>query len=204
MRALLITGGTGALGHAVVAGLAPEYRCIVLYRSEEAWQELRRSIRGDNLAGATDPSQVKDPIYGVLHLAGAFTLGGSAQDFQRMLDASLLSAVQVIQAVEKRLVDGGRVIAISSEAALTKPAGLAAYVSAKSALNAYIEVLSKELHPRKITVNAILPTSLDTPAGRKTMPRELLVPLERIVDTLAFLLSDGAASITGQLIALSS
>ena len=123
---------------------------------------------------------------------------------KRMLDASLLSAVQVIQAVEKRIVDGGRVIAISSAATLTKPAGMAAYVSAKSALNAYIEVLSKELQPRKITVNAILPTALDTPKERKTMPRELLVPLQRVVDTLAFLLSDGAASITGQLIALSS
>ena len=202
MRALLITGGTGELGHAVVAGLAAEYRCIVLYRSEEAWQQLRSSIRGDNITGATDPSQVKDPIYGVLHLAGAFTMGGSAQDFQRMLDASLLSAVQVIQAVEKRIVDGGRVVAISSAATLTKPAGMAAYVSAKSALNAYIEVLSKELQPRKITVNAILPTALDTPKERKAIPRELLVPLQRVVDTLAFLLSDGAASITGQLIAL--
>jgi NAD(P)-dependent dehydrogenase (short-subunit alcohol dehydrogenase family) len=188
----------------VVAALAADYRCIVLYRSEEAWQELRRSIRGDNITGTADPSQVKDPIYGVLHLAGGFTMGGSAQDFQRMLDANLLSAVQAIQAVEKRIVDGGRVIAISSAATLTKPAGMAAYVSAKSALNAYIEVLSKELQPRKITVNAILPTSLDTPTGRKTMPRELLVPLERVVDTIAFLLSDGAASITGQLIALSS
>ncbi len=121
-----------------------------------------------------------------------------------MLDANLLSAVQAIQAVEKRIVDGGRVIAISSEATLTKPAGLAAYVSAKSALNAYIEVLSKELKPRKITVNAILPTALDTPTGRKTMPRELLVPLDRVVDTIAFLLGDAAASITGQLLALSS
>lgn len=202
MRALLITGGTGDLGHSVVAGLAPEYRCIVLYRSEEAWQKLRSSVRSDNIIGASDPSQVKDPIYGVLHLAGAFTMGGSAQDFQRMLDANLFSAVQAIQAIEKRIVDGGRVIAISSAATLTKPAGMAAYISAKSALNAYVEVLSKELHPRKITVNAILPTALDTPNGRKTMPREILVPLDRVVDTIAFLLGDAAVSITGQMIEL--
>ena len=202
MRAFVITGGTGDLGHAVVSSLAANYRCIILYREEKAWQELRKSIRGDNITGVSDASRVTDPIYGVLHLAGAFAMGGSLDDFQRMLDASLFSAVRAIQAVEQRIVDGGRIIAISSSATLTKPSGLAAYVTAKSALNAYLEVLAKELHPRKITVNALLPSALDTPSGRKSMPRDLLVPLERVTDTIAFLLGDSAASITGQLIAL--
>jgi len=58
------------------------------------------------------------------------------------------------------------------------------------------------LQPRKITVNALLPSSLDTPTARKSTPRDLLVPLERVTDTIAFLLGDSAASITGQLIAL--
>jgi NAD(P)-dependent dehydrogenase (short-subunit alcohol dehydrogenase family) len=202
VRALVITGGTGELGHAVVSSLAANYRCIILYREEKAWQELRKSIRGDNITGVSDASRVTDPIYGVLHLAGAFAMGGSLDDFQRMLDACLFSAVRAIEAVEQRIVDGGRIVAISSSASLTKPGGLAAYVTAKSALNAYIEVLAKELQPRKITVNALLPSALDTPSGRKSMPRDLLVPLERVTDTIAFLLGDSAASITGQLIAL--
>ena len=202
MRALLITGGTGDLGHAVVGTLAAQYRCIVLYRDEKDWARLHKSIRGDDITGVDDPSRVTDPIYGVLHLAGAFTMGGSLEDFQRMLDASLFSAVRAINAVEARIVDGGRIVAISSSASLTKPGGLAAYVTAKSALNAYIEVLAKELQPRKITVNALLPSSLDTPTARKSTPRDLLVPLERVTDTIAFLLGDSAASITGQLIAL--
>ncbi len=202
MRALLITGGTGDLGHAVIGTLAAHYRCIVLYRDEKSWEALRKSIRGDNITGVREASQVADPIYGVLHLAGAFTMGGSAEDFQRMLDANLFSAVRAIQAVDSRIVDGGRIIAISSSATLTKPAALAAYVTAKSALNAYIEVLAKELQPRKITANALLPSALDTPTGRKSSPRDLLVPLERVTDTIAFLLGDAAASITGQLIAL--
>jgi len=202
VRALLITGGTGDLGHAVVGTLAAQYRCIVLYRDEKDWARLHKSIRGDDITGVDDPSRVTDPIYGVLHLAGAFTMGGSLEDFQRMLDASLFSAVRAINAVEARIVDGGRIVAISSSASLTKPGGLAAYVTAKSALNAYIEVLAKELQPRKITVNALLPSSLDTPTARKSTPRDLLVPLERVTDTIAFLLGDSAASITGQLIAL--
>jgi NAD(P)-dependent dehydrogenase (short-subunit alcohol dehydrogenase family) len=202
VRALLITGGTGDLGHAVVRALAAHYRCIVLYREEKAWQELHKSIRGDNITGVKDASQVNVPIYGVLHIAGAFAMGGSIDDFQRMLDAALLSAVRAIHTVEPRIVDGGRIIAISASATLTKPPGMAAYVTAKSALNAYIEVLAKELRPRKITVNALLPSALDTPGGRKSTPRDLLLPLERVTDTIAFLLGDAAASITGQLIAL--
>jgi len=77
VRALLITGGTGDLGHAVVRALSAHYRCIVLYREEKAWQELHKSIRGDNITGVKDASQVNVPIYGVLHIAGAFAMGGS-------------------------------------------------------------------------------------------------------------------------------
>ena len=202
MRALLITGGTGDLGHAVVSSLAANYRCIILYREEKAWQELRKSIRGDNITGVSDASRVTDPIYGVLHLAGTFAMGSSPDDFQRLLDACLFSAVRAIQPVEPRIIDGGRIVAISALATLTRPPGMAAYVTAKSALNAYIEVLAKELRPRKITVNALLPSVLDTPSGRKSTARDLLVPLQRVTDTIAFLLGDSAASITGQLIAL--
>src|ERR1700686_2306022 len=96
VRAILITGGTGELGHAVVGALSAHYRCIILYREQKAWEELRKSIRGDNITGISDPSRVTDPIYGVLHLAGAFTMGSSLDDFQRLLDACLFSAVRAI------------------------------------------------------------------------------------------------------------
>ena len=134
--------------------------------------------------------------------AGTFTMGSSPDDWSRMLDAHLLSAVRTITALTPRLADGGRIVAISSQATLTKPAGLAAYVASKSALNAYIAVLANELRPRGITANAIAPSALATPAMLKTMAPDLLVPLERVGATIEFLLSDGAASITGQVIEL--
>jgi NAD(P)-dependent dehydrogenase (short-subunit alcohol dehydrogenase family) len=133
-----------------------------------------------------------DRVFGVLHLAGAFSPGSSLDDFSKMLDASLLSAVRAIEGARDKIEDGGRIIGISSLASRTTPKGLAAYVSAKAALNAYIEVLAKEFQPRHITVNALLPSALG--------PTD--VPNERVAETIAFLLSEAAASITGQLIAM--
>jgi NAD(P)-dependent dehydrogenase (short-subunit alcohol dehydrogenase family) len=200
VRSLLITGGTGGLGHEVVARLARDYRCIVLYRSADAWQRLQKDQ--PKVVGATDAAAVMEPLYGIVHLAGAFTMGSSPHEFETMLEANLMAMVRTTAAVAERIEDGGRIVAISSGATLTKPAGMAGYVASKSALNAYVEALAKELAPRRITVNALLPSALDTPAMRKVMARELLVPLDRVAETIAFLLSDAAGSISGQLMAM--
>lgn len=171
MKSLLITGASGNLGHAVVAHFEKEYHCIAVARGE---------------------TPKVDAVFGVLHLAGAFSMGSKLEDFEKMLDASLISGVRAIESVRDKIEDGGRIVAISSLASLKKPVGMAAYIAAKSALNAYIEVLAKELEKRRITANALLPSTLG----------EGGVPLERVNAAIAFLLSDDAASITGQLIAL--
>lgn len=178
VKTIAITGGTGELGTAVLPRLQREGRCIVVHR------EAFDAVDGE--------------IDAIVHLAGAF----SADDWPRMLDANLLFAVKTMNALVPRMRDGGRIVAISSIASLTKPAGFPAYVASKSALNTYLEVLAKELAPRRITVNALAPDTLDTPAMRAAMPDARRVPLDRIAETIAFLLSDGAASITGQVIAL--
>jgi len=185
VRTLVITGGTGELGSALVPQLERDYRCIVLQRT-------------------ADPASITDELYGVVNLAGAFTMGSSPDDWTRMLDANLLAAVRTISALTPRLADGGRIVAVSSQATLTLPAGMAAYVASKSALNAYIGVLANELRPRRITANAIAPSALATPAMLKTMAPDLLVPLDRVGATIAFLLGDEAASITGQVLALTA
>jgi NAD(P)-dependent dehydrogenase (short-subunit alcohol dehydrogenase family) len=173
VKSLLITGASGNLGHAVVARFQKEYRCIAVPRGE---------------------LPKVDSVFGVLHLAGAFSPGSKPEDFEKMLDASLMTGVRVIESVRDKIEDGGRIVAMSAAASLTRPKGIAAYVAAKSALNGYIEVLAKELHDRHITANALLPTSLG----------EGGVPLERVNDAIGFLLSDDASPITGQLIALTA
>jgi NAD(P)-dependent dehydrogenase (short-subunit alcohol dehydrogenase family) len=173
VKSLVITGASGNLGHAVVARFEKEYRCIAVARGE---------------------TPKVDSVFGVLHLAGAFAMGSKPEDFENMLGASVMSGVRVIESNRDKIEDGGRIIAISSVASITKPAGMAAYVVAKSALNTYIEVLAKELHKRRITVNALLPSTLG----------EGGVTHDRVNAAIAFLLSDNASPITGQLIALTA
>lgn len=202
MKTLFITGGTGDLGHAVVARLARDYRCVVQYRSESSLNELRNSV-SDDIVGVRGPADVTQSLHGVILLAGGFKMGASEETFAAMLDANLLSAARALQTLSEKIEDGGRVVAISSAASHTAPAGLGAYVASKAALNAYLQVVAKELQPRKVCVNALLPDALATPPMLKTMSRDLLVPLDRVAETIVFLLSDAASSISGQLIELS-
>jgi len=181
VRTIVVTGGTGELGTAIVPRFERDYRCIVLHRRD-------------------DPAAIRDEIYGIVNLAGGFTTGSSIDDWSRMFDANLFSAVRTISALLPRIADGGRIVAVSSIASLTKPAGLAAYATSKAALNAYLEVLAKELASRRITVNAIAPSALDTPAMRGSS--QPLVPLDRVAETIAFLLSDAAGSISGAVLPL--
>ncbi|HJT17599.1 MAG TPA: SDR family oxidoreductase [Thermoanaerobaculia bacterium] len=171
MKTLLLTGGTGHLGRIVVDRLSSDYRCVLLGRNE---------------------TPDVDRVYGIVQLAGAFAMGSNIELFNTMLDSNLLSAVRAIEPLRDKIEDGGRIVAISSIASRTAPAGLAAYAVAKAALNTYVEVLAKDLKSRRITVNALLPTTLGADG----------VPYERVAEMIAFLLSEPAASLTGQLIAM--
>ncbi|HEX6087062.1 MAG TPA: SDR family NAD(P)-dependent oxidoreductase [Thermoanaerobaculia bacterium] len=217
MRTLLITGATGGLGSEILPYLAGAYDCVALYRSESSFNALRDSV-GGALRGVQadlgDPESVRNAVrstgtpYGLVHLAGGFAPGTLAKTddaaWANMLSLNLTAAFVVIRETLAAMnhAAAGRIIVISSEASVTKPAGSVAYTVAKSGLNTLIEVVAKELRGTGITANALLPSSLDTAAMREVMPREKLVPLARVGETLAFLLSDAAANVTGALIPL--
>ena len=199
MQTLIITGGTGGLGEVVVERLARDYRCALL-RHQDTDLADASSVR-DALARVDEP-------YGLVHLAGGYA-GGSVSEtddatWQKMIGLNLTSSFNVIRETLARMrrEQPGRIIAISSEATRTKFAGAAAYTISKTGLNALIELTAAELAGSGITANALLPGSLATPAMRKAMPDAKLVPLERVAETIAFLLSDAAASINGALIPL--
>lgn len=182
MKRLLITGGTGGLGSVVVPRLSREYECILMRRDET------QSIDG--------------PLFGVVALAGAYAAGSSTETAQQMIEANLYSFTRALDLASPHLEEGGRVVAISSVASLTQPATLAAYAASKAALNAYILTLAHEFSPRRITANALLPTALATAPMRAQMPADKLVPLDRVAEWIAFLLSENGAGVTGQLIKL--
>jgi NAD(P)-dependent dehydrogenase (short-subunit alcohol dehydrogenase family) len=213
MQPLLITGATGGLGAEVVRQLRGEYDVVALYRSPAGVGEL--GVRGVQ-ADLGDSASVRAAVrsigtpYGLVHLAGGFAPGSLAETsddtWAKMLGLNLTGAFYTIRetlAVMDRNAPG-RIIVISSDAARTKGPGTAAYTVSKSALNTLIEVLARELQGTAITANALLPTALDTPAMRAEMPREQLVPLDRVAATLRFLLGDSGASIHGALIPLSA
>jgi NAD(P)-dependent dehydrogenase (short-subunit alcohol dehydrogenase family) len=141
-------------------------------------------------------------------MAGGYA-GGSVSEtsldtWQTMLALNLTTAFRAIHATLAAMKrdQPGRIVAISSEATITKFAGAAAYVVSKTGLNVLIELTAAELAGTAITANALLPGTLDTPASRNAMPDTPRVPLERVAETVAFLLSDAAASVNGALIPL--
>jgi NAD(P)-dependent dehydrogenase (short-subunit alcohol dehydrogenase family) len=193
MKTLIVTGGTGGLGTTVVERLARDYDCVLLGRDDFATDETLRAAVAMN--GAP---------YGLVHMAGGYAGGTSPETWDQMISLNLTLAVRAIRATlaAMRRDQPGRIVAISSEATITKFAGAAAYVVSKTALNALIEMTAAELAGTPITANALLPGTLDTPASRKAMPDAPRVPLERVAETIAFLLSDDAASVSGALIRL--
>ena len=210
MQPLLITGATGGLGTEVVRQLRDEYDVVALVRSPA---ELNvRDVQAD----LADPASVRaavqsvGTVYGLVHLAGGFAPGSLADTtddaWRKMLDLNLTGAFVAIRetlAVMDRNAPG-RILVISSDAARTKSPGSVAYTVSKSALNTLIELLAKELKGTKITANALMPSALDTPAMRGEMPREQLVPLDRVAATLRFLLGEAGANINGALIPLTA
>lgn len=196
MKTLIITGGTGGLGTTVVARLQRDYECVLLR------------------ADLTDEAAVRAALaphtpYGLVHMVGGFAPGRvsetSLETLQRMIALNLTTSFLAIRETLARMDRAlpGRIVAISSEASLTKAAGVAAYAVSKSALNTLIEVTAAELADTQITANALLPATLDTAASRAAMPNAARVPLDHVAETIAFLLSEAGANITGALLGIS-
>ena len=97
----------------------------------------------------------------------------------------------------------GRIVHVAARAALEPFAGAAAYIVSKAGLIGLIRTLSAELEGSGVTVNAVLPSTIDTPANRKAMPaadRSKWARPDSIADALTFLASDAAGQISGALI----
>ncbi|HEU4889469.1 MAG TPA: SDR family oxidoreductase [Thermoanaerobaculia bacterium] len=195
MRTLAITGGTGGLGTEVVRRLSRDYHCIVLGHAQVDLTSEESVRKGFDEIGE---------IYGLVHLVGGWA-GGKIRDtsleaWSKMLELNTTAAFLAMRGALPHITNPGRVVAISSIASLNIKGGSAAYTVAKSALNALVQVIAAEERANGITANAILPDSLATPAMLKSTDAAKLVPLERVAETVAFLLSDAAAGTTGTLI----
>ena len=114
------------------------------------------------------------------------------------------TVVAASMAALPHLPDGrGRIVNIGANSALKAGAGVGAYTASKAGVMRLTESLAEELKPRGITVNALLPSIIDTPPNRADMPDadfDRWVKPEQLAEVIVFLLSDAASAITGALI----
>ena len=149
----------------------------------------------------------------LVNVAGTFrweTLEkGSLDTWDLLYRVNLRSAVSTSRAALPHLMKrgGGRIVNIGAGAAAAKAgAGMGAYTASKAGVAKLTESLAEELKDRGITVNAVLPSIIDTPANRADMPKadfSRWVAPRAIADVIVFLLSDRASAVTGALIPVS-
>lgn len=221
MRTVIVSGGTGALGRAVVrAFLDAGERVVVPWIAkgerdevEQLWGAERVTLIEADIAEVSGAARVVNGLESIdvlVNTAGGFA-GGSPVDetdlgvWDDMYRINVRTAVAMTQAVLSRMRGQGRgvILNVASRAAFDQPPGLAAYNAAKAAVAVLTHTLQKEVADLEIRVNAVVPTIIDTPANREAMPdadfSSWTAP-ERIASVLLWLASDAAASVRGGLI----
>ena len=224
-RAAIVTGGTGALGRAVVKRLlGGGARVAVSYRRAEEWRALQAEAGAsaalfgfeadlaDAAAAAAFVNQAQQRlglVDAVALVAGGWAGGTSfdkapVDEWSRMLRGNLDSAAYVCRAALPHLrQQGGSVVAIGSRAAEAGGSGMAAYAVSKLALHALVRVLAQENRAHGVRVNAVLPGTIDTPANRDAMKSAETsgwTSADKIAQVVLFLLSSDSAATSGALV----
>jgi NAD(P)-dependent dehydrogenase (short-subunit alcohol dehydrogenase family) len=215
-RVFVVSGGFGSLGRALAGVLLAQSARVALVDRAPVpteMQDTERSIHcgGVDLAqeGAAKQALARierrwQRIDGLVNVAGGFaweTLAdGSLETWDLQYAMNLRSAVAASQAALPHLRAGGRIVNVGAIAALKASTGMGAYAASKAGVMRFTEALADELKDRGVTVNAVLPSIIDTPANRADMPKaefDRWVTPQALGRVVAFLLSDDAAVITG-------
>jgi len=218
-RSVIVTGGFGILGAAVAAAFAAAGDKVTRIDFAPVAKEPLAGaldIGGVDLTDAEATQAALDKVVAahggidvLVNVAGGFTWetleGGSLASWARMQAMNLTTTATITQLALPRLKasTAGRVISIGAGAAIKAGMGMGAYAASKSGVHRLTEALAEELAGTSVTVNAILPSIIDTPANRADMPDadfSTWVQPEAIADVIGFLASDAARAVTGALI----
>jgi len=219
-RTALVTGGTGGLGAAVVARmLADGWRVVVPWVAEHELERVER-VPGLELVHADlfDPEAVRTvvaaaasddgaPLWGVVNLVGGYAAGGRVHEtpideFEAQFRVNLRPTYLVTQAALPHLLagGGGSIVCVGTRAALRPFPGAAGYVSSKAAVIAFVSALAVEYRDDGVRANAIVPSVIDTPGNRASMPNadfDRWVKPAEIAGAIAYLLSDDSVATSG-------
>jgi NAD(P)-dependent dehydrogenase (short-subunit alcohol dehydrogenase family) len=209
---VVVTGGTGALGAAVVASLVGRGASVHVPVFDE--RELDRFacrddprvriVRGVDLAGEAAAAAFFSSLpalWASIHIAGGFAMSPvcetSLEAFRRLHDMNAVSCFLCCREAVRRIRStapnaGGRIVNVSAKPALAPVGGMIAYASSKACVASITQCLAEEVAPENILVNAVVPSIMDTPANRAAMPSEdhaRWPSVSDVAETIVFLAS---------------
>jgi len=222
-KKIVVTGAFGALGAVVSAALrsaGAQVACIDFAPTTKAPASLAGFVRiGDadlssTTAAATALQSAASQLggmTGIVNIAGGFRwekiADGDIATWDLMFNLNVRTAVNAVRAALPHLKGpGARIVNIGAAGAIKAAAGMGSYAASKAGVAKLTESLAEELKDDGVTVNAILPSIIDTPVNRADMPTaefDRWVKPEQVADLIVFLLSDRASAITGALIPIS-
>jgi NAD(P)-dependent dehydrogenase (short-subunit alcohol dehydrogenase family) len=221
-RVAIVTGAAGNLGRATAAAMrAAGARTVLVDASQE---HLQQTYPGQDphrlLCGGVDLTDEHSArtvvaagrerfgrVDALVNTVGGFRGGKSVHEeeiaiWDLMMAINLRTTLLACRAVLPEFVGqgSGAIVNIAAGAALSAPAGLAAYSASKSAVIRLTEAIAAEGKAAGIRANAVLPGTIDTPQNRAAMPgadTSKWVAPEAIADVIVFLVSDAARAVTG-------
>jgi NAD(P)-dependent dehydrogenase (short-subunit alcohol dehydrogenase family) len=218
-RTVIVSGGTGALGRAVVAAFLEAgdhvvVPWIIAAEADAMPRHARQTLVEADVAEPAGADRVIDQardasvlINGVGGFAGGSPVPETTLEvWDRLYRMNVRTAVCMSRAAlpsMRAAGRGGSIVNIASRAAIDCPAGLAAYSASKAAVVALTRTLAAENEDARIRVNAVVPTTIDTPANRAGMPGAdfaLWTPPSEIARVIVWLCGDGSTRVSGGLV----
>lgn len=219
-KVIAVTGGFGFLGEFVVrSALGAGWTVVAIDRADEPRESFPEGAQAIGGVDMTDAEAVADLFNSIvkqhgrldalLNIAGGFrweTLeDGHLDSWDFLYKINVKTAATACKMVLPYLkaAPAGRIVNVGAAAALKAGEGMGAYAASKSGVMRLTEALAEELKSTNVTVNAVLPSIIDTPQNRADMPDvdpDIWVKPEDLASVMLFLASDAAKAVTGALI----